>query len=321
MQLLRLLADGEFHSGEELGVCIGVSRTAVWKQIAAWRKRGLEIDVVRGRGYRLPAPLEWWSRESLLAGLSASARASIHTLKIAERVVSTNDEVLELLQSLGATGMVCLAEEQSAGRGRRGRQWLSPLGGNFYGSVGWVFPRLSAVEGLSLAVGVAIIRALQRYGMESARLKWPNDIVVGDAKLGGVLIELQAEAEGPCRVVIGIGLNLRLPDSASVTLKRSVTDVSRHTAEPLRRNELAALLLDELLSLLQRYPVRGFAGVRDEWLRHDALRGMDVTVTGLDKELHGVARGVDEQGALRLETLQGMRMLHGGEVSLRKRRT
>ena len=319
MQLLRLLADGAFHSGEELGVSLGVSRTAIWKQIALWRKRGLDIDVVPGRGYCLPTPIEWWSQESLLAGLSASARASIHTLKIEERTGSTNDVALQLLQANPVSGMVCLAEEQSAGRGRRGRQWLSPCGGNFCGSVGWVFQGLSSVEGLSLAVGVAIVHALQRYGMEGAQLKWPNDIVVGDAKLGGVLIELQAEAEGLCKVVIGVGLNLRLPDSASLLLGRSVTDVSQHTSSSLRRNEIGALLLDELLSLLRRYPSGGFADIRETWLQHDALRDMDVVVTGLDKELMGIARGVDEHGALRLETPEGMYLLHGGEVSLRKK--
>lgn len=319
MQLLRLLADGELHSGEELGAQLGVSRTAVWKQLAGWRKRGLAIDVVPGKGYRLLAPLEWWEKEKLLAGLSVPARNSVRELIIEERIGSTNDVVLESMRSSKSSGIVCLAEEQSAGRGRRGREWLSPFGVNFYGSIGWVFREISVVEGLSLAVGVAVVRALERYGMPNAQLKWPNDIVLGEAKLGGVLIELQAESEGPCLVVIGLGLNLRLPDGASEVLGRSVTDVCSHTDAPLRRNELGSLLLDELLLLLRGYPDGGFADVRDAWLSRDALSNMSVVVTGLDKELSGIARGVDPHGALRVETSRGLVVLHGGEVSLRKK--
>lgn len=319
MQLLKLLADGDLHSGEELGAQLGVSRTAVWKRLASWRKRGLAIDVIPGKGYRLPAPLECWQKERLLQGISVSARSLIHELVIEESVGSTNDVVLARLRCDKAAGVICLTEEQTAGRGRRGREWLSPFGVNFYGSVGWIFSEISVIEGLSLAVGVAVVHALRRYGMGNAQLKWPNDIVVGDAKLGGVLIELQAEADGPCHVVIGLGLNLRLPEGTSVALGRRVTDVCSETQQPLRRNELGSLLLDELLLLLRDYPLHGFFGIRDEWQGYDALRDMNVVVTGIDKELSGIARGVDAHGALKIETSQGVVELHGGEVSLRKK--
>lgn len=319
MQLLKLLSDGRFHSGEELGSRLGVSRTAVWKQLAAWRKRGLEVDVVPGKGYRLPAPLEWWSSDMLLAGLGGDARSALHVLDIRERTTSTNDAALALLRVHGRSGVVCLAEEQTAGRGRRGRGWLSPLGGNFYGSIGWLFPEgVSAVEGLSLAAGVAVARALRRYGVADVRLKWPNDIVVGEAKLGGILIELQAEADGPCMIVLGVGVNLRLPSDASVLLGRPVTDVASHTGMPLQRNRLGGFLLEELLVLLRHYPEGGFPALRGEWLSLDALRDAQVTVSGLDHDVSGIARGVDDHGALRLETSDGLRLLHGGEVSLRK---
>ena len=320
MQLLRLLSDGKFHSGEELGSRLGVSRTAVWKQLSAWRKRGISLEVVAGKGYRLQSPIEWWSREALLAGLGKDARSSLHLLDIRERTTSTNDTALALLREQGGPGVVCLAEEQSAGRGRRGREWLSPLGANFYGSVGWLFPQgISAVEGLSLAAGVAVARALRRYGMEGVGLKWPNDIMVGDAKLGGILIELQAEADGPCMVVLGVGINLRLPAGAAEHLGRPVTDVAAHVPAPLQRNRLGGLLVDELLCLLRHYPERGFATLLEEWSELDTLRGAPVCVTGLETDIEGIARGVDPHGALRLETEQGIRLLHGGEVSLRKR--
>ncbi len=320
MHLLRLLSDGEFHSGEELGASLGISRTAVWKQLAAWRKRGLELEVVAGKGYRLSAPLEWWSGEHLLASMSAEARMLVTALRIEDRVGSTNDVVLDALRQSPVSGVICIAEEQTSGRGRRGREWLSPLGGNFYGSLGWVFTGgIAEVEGLSLAVGVAVVRALKRYGMNAAQLKWPNDIVVGNAKLGGVLIELQAEAEGPCLVVIGLGLNLHLPENAAELLGRPVTDVLRESGQALRRNELGALVLSELLLLLQEYPQQGFSSVHAEWLAHDVLRDAEVEVSGLERPLAGIAHGVDAHGALRLATSDGEVLLHGGEVSLRKK--
>lgn len=319
MHLLRLLSDGEFHSGEELGAQLGISRTAIWKQIEALRKRGLVLDVQPGKGYRLSTPLEWWFKDEILAAMRPSARKLLHELLIEDKVGSTNDVVLAQMRKQPRSGTVCIAEEQSSGRGRRGRDWLSPLCGNFYGSVGWTFAGgIAAVEGLSLAVGVAVIRALRRYGMTSAQLKWPNDIVVGAAKLGGVLIELQAEAEGPCHVVIGLGLNLSLPQSASQKLGRPVTDVAFEMKSALRRNEIGGLLLDELFLLLSEYPQKGFSAVCEEWMGYDALRDAEVEVSGLDKELSGIARGVDVHGSLRVETAQGEVLLHGGEVSLRK---
>lgn len=319
MQLISLMADGGFHSGEELGARLGISRTAVWKQLAALRKRGLEFEVVPGKGYRLLSPLEPWSEEKLRALMGPTARQLLRRLRVEERVASTNDEVMALMRAEPVSGVVCLAEEQTAGRGRRGRDWMSPLGGNFYGSVGWAFAEgIAAVEGLSLAIGVAVVRALRRYGLSGVQLKWPNDIVVGEAKLGGVLIELQAEAEGPCVVVVGLGLNLHLPENAAELLQRAVTDVASLAQQPLRRNELGALLLEEILQLLAVYPQQGFSGVREEWLAYDALRDQPVTVTGLDRPLSGLARGVNAQGALMVETESGAIALHGGEVSLRK---
>lgn len=319
MQLLRLLSDGQFHSGEELGAALGVSRTAVWKQIAALRKRGLVLEVQAGKGYRLTTPLEWWSRDLLIAGMSRMSQALLAELIIEDKIGSTNDAVMARMRRAPASGIVCLAEEQTAGRGRRGRDWLSPLCGNFYGSLGWTFAGgIAAVEGLSLAVGVAVIRALRRYGMHSAQLKWPNDIVVGEAKLGGVLIELQAESEGPCHIVIGLGLNLSLPADASQILGRPVTDVAAETMSLVRRNDLGALLLDELFLLLHAYPDKGFASVSEEWMKYDALRDCEVIVTGLNEDVSGVARGVDAHGALRVQVGKNEVLLHGGEVSLRR---
>lgn len=319
MQILELLADGTIHSGEQLGRVLGVSRTAVWKQVANLRKKGVDVEVVPGKGYRLAQALEPWRQEAIERELSPRARQLIRQLRIEQTTSSTNDVVATLMrESHEAGAVVCFAEEQTAGRGRRGREWFSPWGRNFYGSIGWTFSEgLMALEGLSLAVGVAITRALRRYGTDAVRLKWPNDLVVEGAKLGGVLIEVQAEAGGPCQAIIGIGLNLSLPSGSDALLGRPVADLAGLVPGAVRKNELGALLLDELVILLRDYPQRRFSAVREEWLALDALRGAPVLITGLAQELEGIAEGVDEHGALLLRTARELRRIQAGEVSLR----
>lgn len=318
MQILELLSDGNIHSGERLGEALGISRAAVWKQVDGLRKRGVQVEVVHGKGYRLPHMIEAWSRDRLLEGIAPALRALLVDVAIEGVIGSTNDAVASLLREHPGGAVVCLAEEQTAGRGRRGRAWFSPWGRSFYGSVGWVFPEgISALEGLSLAAGVAVVRALRRYGVDAAGLKWPNDIVVGNSKLGGILIEVQAEAGGPCQAIIGIGLNLSLPPEASVLLGRAVSDVSSLTGRGVERNRLGGLVVEEMLRLLQDYAQTRFASVRDEWQALDALCGRQVVVSGLAEDVVGVARGVDDHGALLVETPGGVRSIQAGEVSLR----
>ena len=320
MQILQLLSDGTIHSGERLGEALGITSAAVWKQIAALRKKGLEIEVVPGKGYRLMQGVEAWDRDRLLAGMDPEVR-SLLALVVTEGVTtSTNDVVAGLMRSHPPGAVVCIAEEQTAGRGRRGREWFSPWGRNFYGTIGWIFPEgIGALEGLSLAIGVAVIRALGRYGVTGAGLKWPNDLVAGGAKLGGILIEVQAEAGGPCQAIIGLGLNLSLPPDASSLLGRAVTDVASLSGRAVERNRLGSLIIEEILRLLSDYPARRFAAVREEWLAQDVLRDAPVVVSGLTESLEGIARGVDEQGALLLQTSQGLLLrVQAGEISLRE---
>lgn len=318
LRLFHLLADGKIHSGEKLGAELGISRAAVWKQVAALRDRGVEIEVVPGKGYRLSSEAGFWSADELLAKVSPTIAQLISLLRTYECVTSTNNVAAELMIESQASGVVCLAEEQTEGRGRRGRKWFSPLSNNFYCSIGWIFSEgVSQIEGLSLAIGVAIARALQRYGVVGVKLKWPNDLLIGNAKLGGVLIELEAEAAGPCRVVIGIGLNIFLPPAAHHVLGRPVIDISSFLGRPVKRHELGALLIEEVIRLLNEYPAQGFLGVREEWLSYDAFKDAEVVVAGLGERIAGIARGVDKHGALMLDTAQGLRLIHSGEVSLR----
>ena len=317
--VLDLLADGAVHSGQELAGHLGVSRTAVWKQIGRWQERGLVIEVLPGRGYRWQAPLEWWNEAVLRQSLSEASNALLQVLHIARELPSTNDTVADLRRTGLPSPQAVLAESQTAGRGRRGRQWESPLGACFCGSIGWTFTGgFSVLEGLSLAVGVAVVNALRRYGMSGVGLKWPNDIMVGDAKLGGVLIELQAEANGLCHVVIGIGLNLSLPPGLAERVGREVTDVQSCTGAPLARNRLGGMLLDEILQLLADYEAKGFAGWQAQWGELDVMRGQQVEVSGLEQPVIGIAAGVDARGALLVESAGGLVAVAAGEVSLRR---
>jgi len=319
MRVLQLLSDGQFHSGETLGVILGISRTAVWKQVARWREKGLNIDVVHGRGYRWRSPVEWWSAEILRQHMQPEAVRLISDLQTLLITDSTNTVIYEQLRKEGRPGVVCLAEEQTQGRGRRGREWVAPLGSSFTGSIGWRFDQgVAALEGLSLAIGLAVIRALNRYGLKGAGLKWPNDIMVGDAKMGGILTELQVDGDGHCLVVVGIGLNIALPESLRARLGRPITDVAGSLGEKhLDRNRLGASVLDEALLMLAGYGPGRFAELREEWCRHDVLLGREVELVGGLELIRGVALGVDAHGALLIDTDAGRRAISSGEVSLR----
>ena len=318
MDLLELLNDKQFHSGEELGERLGISRAAVSKQLAHWREQGLELDVVNGKGYRLRQPLEWLLADSISAGLSAEARALLNELIILPKVNSTNDVLLQRLRERPQAGLVCLAEQQTAGRGRRGRSWASPLACNFYGSFSWSFSEgFAAAEGLSLALGVAVAEALERCGASAIGLKWPNDLMAGERKLGGLLLEMQGEAGGPAQLVIGIGVNFHISPEVAAGIDKPVTDLKTLLGQPVQRNRVTAAIIDAVLLLLRDYGRLGFAGWRERWLQRDVSKGQSVSILGLAESLQGVARGVDMQGALLLETALGVQAVHSGEVSLR----
>jgi BirA family biotin operon repressor/biotin-[acetyl-CoA-carboxylase] ligase len=317
--LLPLLADGEFHSGQVLADALGISRTAVWKQVNRLNSEsGMAIETVRGKGYRIPGGLDLLHTDQVTAALDERARALLSRLEILESVDSTNTEVLRLLERGCTSGVVCAAEQQTAGRGRRGRRWVSPYGSNLYVSVLWEFSQgAAALEGLSLAVGVAVARALRACGATSLQLKWPNDILCGGAKLGGILLEMSGDVAGSCRVVIGVGLNVAMPDAAAKGIDQAWTDLNSVCARLPGRNQLLAAMLNGLLPLLADFERDGFAHWRDEWLSLDAFDSAPVVLDTGAAQLSGIARGVDMRGALRLETDAGIQSIYGGEISLR----
>ena len=319
MELLSLIADAKFHSGEALARQLGVSRTTIAKKIKQWQQCGLDIDVVHGKGYRLQQPIDWLDKTSIWQAMPPHIQALISYLDIQAVVSSTNDVVSQQLQQQKKSGIVCIAEMQQSGRGRRGRTWLSPPAGTFYGSVGWVFNEgFQVLEGLSLAIGVAVVEALEDCGVHGLSLKWPNDILWHGKKLGGVLIEVNAEMDGVCAVVVGVGVNLSLPHAVKQQIDQAAVDVKEILGQRINRQQITVALISHMVSLLQGYAEQGFAEWQTKWQRYDALYGQEVEVLGLAQAMTGIAQGIDKQGALMINTAAGLQLISGGEVSLRK---
>jgi len=319
--LLVLLADGRLHSGEQLAGRLGVSRAAVWKGIERLRRQGIDVEAVPRRGYRLPEPVELLDAEAIRRGVRPRAVERLAEFELLFDVDSTNSRLLAAPPPPFGRAHVVLSELQHAGRGRRGRHWLAPFGGSLALSLAWSFVDASrANPALSLCVGVAVARALERAGAMGIRLKWPNDIWFGERKIGGVLLELRAEASGPAHVVIGIGINVALTAGARAAIEATgaqAAAVADACSVPPSRNFIAGALIDELLSMLVTFERDGFAAFHDAWTSLDGLRDRSARVLLADQQLHGIARGVDPAGALRLECAGRIQEFVSGEVSLR----
>ena len=331
-QILARLADGNFHSGQELAQQFGLSRSGIWKAIQSLQSKGIEVFAVQGKGYRLAQPLELLNSTSIEASKQV-LQASTHQhstqqhstpkyqgeLTVLWDVDSTNRYLMDRAQSGCAPGSTCLAEMQTAGRGRRGRQWVSPLGGNIYLSQLWQFASGPAsLSGLSLAAALAIVRVVREMGVVNAGVKWPNDILVNGEKLAGILLEIQGESNGPTRVIVGIGLNVRLPDLMAQTIDQPCTSLEKHVSKPVSRNKLAARLIGELLKVYEVFGKSGFAAFVDEWLAVDVFRDKSINLKLPTGVLNGTCRGVDVAGAIRLEHNGQVTSFPSGEVTLRR---
>lgn len=327
--LLRLLADGEFHSGEVLAQQLGVSRASVNNALQGVDQYGLTLYSVRGRGYRLLDSPQWLDASRIEALLGA--RATEFKIEVADSALSSNTLMLQRAAQHGASGSVLALEWQSGGRGRFGRTWHSGLGNALTFSLLWRFEcGLAGLSGLSLAAGVALIRALRKLGANGAQLKWPNDVLGGSVeqgrrgKLAGILIEAQGDMLGPSAVVIGIGLNLALPQQVLQRIDQSATDLAHMTAALPERNLLLAQLLGALGDVLHEFAQRGFPSLRAEWEGYHYHQNKTVQLLMPDgKNIHGTVRGVSDEGALLLEIQNHatgqveMRVFHAGEISLR----
>ena len=318
--ILRLLADGKFHSGEDIAQHFKVSRTTIWSAIQHAQTLGIEVFSVRGRGYKLPASINFLNTEEVLRAIGE--QRAWFNLQILDEVTSTNTYLMQQ-SAKGAAHVTCIAAQvQTNGKGRRGRTWVSHLGASLTFSLLWRFQcGAAALSGLSLAVGVALIRALNSLGVQNVQLKWPNDVLVLDdkkqgKKLAGILIELQGDMEGPSAAVIGVGVNLNLPQASLQAIDQPATDLAHHAS--INQSELLGVLLKHLAEILSQFEQHGFTSLRDEWTSYHAYHNQAVRMLMPDgRDVQGVVNNVAEDGILLVDTALGLQRFSAGEISLR----
>ncbi len=311
LHILRSLSDGEFHSGEALGHDLGISRAAIAKHVKGLSEWGVDIYRIQGRGYQMVHPMQLLDEARLQA-------KTAHKLELIPVIDSTNQYLLDRV-SESESGRICLTEYQTKGRGRRGRQWISPFGSNLYLSMYWRLDAgMAAAMGLSLVIGIAAVEALEAMGIEDVKLKWPNDLYYQDKKLAGILVEMSGQAGGAAHLVIGMGLNIGMPDKQPeidqpwTTLEQICGDLS------IDRTQLAVTLIEHWNAALLDYELMGLAGFVERWNRLDNFIGRSVKLLMGSRTIHGIVRGIDHQGGVILETEQGLETYIGGEISLRK---
>lgn len=315
LTLLKLLTDGRFHSGQALGDSLGISRSAVWKQLQLLEAElNLSIHKVRGRGYRLAEPLGLLDVDQIARSVPTSA----WPIFVFDSLDSTNAQSLRSIEQGQTAPFIVLAERQTAGRGRRGRKWVSPFGENIYFSlVLRVGGGMRQLEGLSLVVGLAVMHALREVGIATAGLKWPNDVLVGDRKIAGILLELVGNPADDCHVVLGIGINVNMQSAEEVDQLWS--SVRLEGGRPFDRNELVARLIAKLQSYLTQHQESGFSAIQHEWEQNHLWQGRAVSLIAGTDRVDGVVCGIDQCGALRLSVAGVEKIFSGGELSLRLR--
>lgn len=315
-QIIHQLASGDHVSGESLGKQLGVSRAAIYKQIKSLEQLGLDVFRIHGKGYKLAQPLDLLDRDKIcqhLANLGYDNTIEVHSL-----IDSTNSYLMRRLPNNIKHGQVCIAEHQNAGRGRRGRKWVSPFGSHIYMSMHWYIEQgMAAAMGLSLVTALAVSDAIKSLYKLDVQLKWPNDIYLGGVKLAGILIELEGQALEPCHSIIGIGLNLSMPEKSAKDVTQPWTDLQQHTSIEIDRNQLSATLVACLEHRLMQHQSKGLAVMMDEWHQQDFFLNKKVRLLTGERQAQGICRGINSQGALLLEIDGQIKTIYGGEVSLR----
>lgn len=315
--LLEMLLDGRFHSGEQLATSLGVTRAAIWKHIKTLQSDyGLDIHAVTGKGYRLSQSFELLNSE-VISKLVADTYPEVD-IETFISINSTNHYLMKQVIAEAGRCVAVFAEQQTSGRGRHGRTWISPFGGNLYFSIRYQFsPTPNDVTGLSLAVGVAIVELLRKIGIKSAALKWPNDILVNGRKLCGILLEMHGESHGPYAVVVGVGLNLSMPASEADKIDQPWVALNQICDIGLSRNELAANLLIQIMAALKTFELEGLEPFRERWMMWDSYMDTEVTLRLGDRVIKGIAKGIDQQGALLIEQEGKRQRFYSGEITLR----
>jgi BirA family biotin operon repressor/biotin-[acetyl-CoA-carboxylase] ligase len=317
--ILRLLSDGAFHSGTDLGKKLGITRAAVCKNIHLLVQSGLDVHRVTGRGYKLDAPLTLLDRSRILKHLGSVAADFRDHLHILDEVDSTNRYLTGLLLSVkSVNGVTCLTEVQSGGRGRRGSTWVTTPYHNLMLSMAWRFPGgPPQVSGLSLAAGLALLWALEEYGVNGVWLKWPNDVLWNKRKLAGLLVDIQGEATGPTLVILGVGVNAYISRNDAERIDQPWVHLREILGEPVDRNRLAALVIRHLHNMLQLFSEKGFEPFRKSWQSYHYYQGRKVHLIQADGEITGTVEGINNEGGLMIRHAKVSKVYHSGEISMR----
>ncbi|MGI2059877.1 bifunctional biotin--[acetyl-CoA-carboxylase] ligase/biotin operon repressor BirA [Shewanella baltica] len=310
-QILALLSSGQFVSGEQLATELGISRAAVNKHIDALETYGVAIYSVKGRGYKLANPISLIDASRLVQSID-------NRCFYFDEIASTNGFMLSHTTEL-KNGDVCVAEYQSAGRGRRGRTWVSPYGHHLYFSLFWTFPQgMAQAMGLSLVVACTLVEVLKSFGVENIGVKWPNDIYLDNKKLAGILIEMSGQADSQCQLIIGVGVNMAMSEEQGKGIEQPWSDLSDLVDMP-DKTALVIELQKQLKRDIQLFEREGLAAFKARWQAADLFYGREIRLLMGEKFVEGICRGVDEQGAVLLETADGVQAFIGGEISLRAR--
>jgi BirA family biotin operon repressor/biotin-[acetyl-CoA-carboxylase] ligase len=311
--LLAILADGHFHSGETLGSQLGVTRAAVWKQLKKLESLNIPLSSVKGKGYRLSDAIELLDQSLILEKIDGR----LDCLEVLLNTESTNSYLLNKASDHMGKRYAVLAEKQESGRGRRGRTWVSPFGKNIYLSMLWSFSGgIASLEGLSLVIAIAVERALTELGVDDAKLKWPNDVYLDNKKLSGILLEVSGEYSGHCQVVIGIGLNIKLSAYDTKSIDQPWAQLSEHLGD-VDRNTIAATMINHLIKAIEQFDKFGFESFKDYWTERDAFLNQEVDLILPHFTRSGIAKGVNGKGELLLQTETGLESVSAGELSLR----
>lgn len=319
-QILAILADGRFRSGQELAEQLALSRSGVWKVIQNLQSRGIEIFAVQGKGYRLAQPIELLAKDQIHQIIANRSPTFPGEITVLWEIDSTNRYLSQQIIPDGVAGTSCLAEMQSAGRGRRGRTWISPLGGNVYLSQLWRFNGGPAhLSGLSLVAAIAVVRVIHRFGVKDAGLKWPNDVLVNGKKLAGILLEINGESNGPTNVVVGVGINVRLSETAHKDIGQPVTSLEALLGRAVERNQFVAHLICELYEIFESFSERGFSAFIDQWHELDVYLNQRINLSLPAGDILGINRGVNQSGSLQVEYDGQIYSYQTGELSIRGR--
>jgi BirA family biotin operon repressor/biotin-[acetyl-CoA-carboxylase] ligase len=316
IKLVNLLNDLEYHDGTTLGEALQITRSAVWKTIKKLENYGVQLTSIKGKGYALAEPLLLLDKRFINQHVSNKDLP----IEIFETIDSTNSYLKNFYSS--TKPRICLAEQQTKGRGRLQRDWHSPFGQNIYFSCLYPFQRdISELAGLSLVVSLAIVKALTMYQFpQPVLVKWPNDVVYQNKKLAGCLLEIQAETNDLCSVIIGIGLNVNMLENKDQSITQPWISLRKILNNPLDRNPLCVVLINTLLSYLQQFAAKGLPSFIEEWQQRDSLANKDIHLKHIQHKIGGRVTGINQHGHLVLKLPDGtVRTFSSGDTSVVKK--